>query len=130
MKRLVSAASVAAVLVMTLVGCSDKGHQATRTLSPAGERGRTVARDQGCVACHSPDGGHSVGPTWQGLAGSKVRTADGRSLIADDAYLTRSIERPGADVVAGYADLMPKTYRLTRPQIADLLAYLHDLSSH
>ena len=123
------AAAVAAVLVVTAGGCSNRpDRSSTPTLSVAGERGRAVARDQGCTSCHSADGGRSVGPTWADLAGSTVRTADGRKLTADDAYLTRSIERPGADVVAGYANLMPSTYHLTRAQTADLLAYLHDLS--
>jgi cytochrome c oxidase subunit 2 len=32
---------------------------------------------------------------------------DGRHVIADEAYLTRSMMEPSKDVVDGYADVMP-----------------------
>ena len=47
-----------------------------------------------CTACHSLDGSADAGPTFKGLYGSKRMLADGKTVIADDAYLTESIEKP------------------------------------
>ena len=98
-------------------------------LSAAGERGQTVAREQGCIACHTPNGDKSTGPTWKDLAGSAVTLADGSEVEADDAYLRRAILQSRADVVKGYANVMP-VYdgELSDDELDALLAYLHDLS--
>jgi cytochrome c oxidase subunit 2 len=43
-----------------------------------------------------------TGPSWRGLAGSRVTLSDGRILIANDAYLRRHIVEPNALTVRGY----------------------------
>jgi cytochrome c oxidase subunit 2 len=43
-----------------------------------------------------------TGPSWKGLAGSRVKLSNGRTIIADDAYLTRHIIEPNALTVEGY----------------------------
>ena len=73
-------------------------------------RGRDVAAKNGCLACHTLDGQRHVGPTWSRLFESRVTLADGRSVVADEAYLTRSMMDPNADVVAGFNPVMP-SYR-------------------
>ncbi len=70
-------------------------------------RGRAVAERRQCVACHTLDGQPHIGPTWSRLYGSERVLADGRRVIADDAYLTRSMMEPSRDVVAGYREVMP-----------------------
>lgn len=67
------------------------------------ERGESLVEVRGCLACHSTDGRAGVGPTWQGLAGSTVQLADGTEVVADAAYLKRSILEPDADIVEGYS---------------------------
>jgi hypothetical protein len=42
-----------------------------------------------------------TGPSWKGLAGSQVKLGDGRTVAADDAYLTRHIIEPDALTVKG-----------------------------
>ena len=119
-----------AVAAAVGAGCSSGGSDgAGPKLSPLGEQGQQVASDSGCVACHTSNGGSSTGPTWKGLAGSKV-TVDGKSIVASDAYLKRAITDPHAEVVDGYADIMP-TYagRLSATEVSQLVAYLRDLSS-
>jgi cytochrome c oxidase subunit 2 len=99
------------------------------TASPA-DRGAAVAKDTGCLACHSPSGAKMIGPTWKGLAGEQVKLADGSTVAADDAYLHDSIVDPNKQIVAGYAPgLMPQTYKslLTDQQISDLIAYMKTL---
>jgi cytochrome c oxidase subunit 2 len=116
-----------------LSACGDDGSDGSSSppveLSAAGERGLTVAKEQGCIACHTADGGKSTGPSWEGLAGSEVTLDDGTTVIADDAYLTEAILQSRGQVVEGYANVMP-VYdgEISDAELADLLAYLHDLS--
>lgn len=113
-----------------LAGCSsDKGGSEEVQLSAAGERGKQVAKEQGCISCHTADGSKSTGPTWKGLAGSEVELEDGTTVVADDAYLTQSILAPRTVVVDGYANIMPVYEGEVSPaELADLLAYLQDLA--
>src|SRR5262249_2611351 len=65
------------------------------------ELGRIVASRKQCFACHTLDGQRHVGPSWRGLFMSTVPLADGRSIVADEAYLTRSMMDPAIEVHAG-----------------------------
>lgn len=123
-------AAVALCLGMALSACgSDGGSGPAVQLSAAGERGKTVAREQGCISCHTADGGKSTGPTWEGLAGSTVTLDDGTEVVADDDYLREAILFSRGQVVEGYANVMP-VYdgELTDAEVDDLLAYLNDLA--
>jgi cytochrome c oxidase subunit 2 len=90
--------------------------------------GRRVAERRQCLPCHTLDGQRHIGPTWSKLWGSEVVLADGRHVIADDAYLTRSMMEPSIDVVAGYRDLMP-TFQgtLAEPEVAALVELIRSL---
>jgi cytochrome c oxidase subunit 2 len=92
--------------------------------------GRDVAARRGCLACHTLDGQAYVGPTWAGLYMSRVRLTDGRTVVADTEYLTRSMMDPQADVVAGYRGVMP-TYRgtLEEPEVAALVELIRSLQT-
>jgi cytochrome c1 len=111
-----------------LASCGDDASQEV-TLSEAGERGRAVAEAKGCGSCHSVDGARSMGPTWQGLAGSEVALEGGETVVADAAYLEQAIREPRSQVRAGFENLMPNAYGdLTDAEVADLVAYLTDLA--
>lgn len=94
-------------------------------------RGRSLASEKGCVNCHSTDGSRSVGPTWKGLAGSRVELSDGTTVRADEAYLKESIQQPSAKTVQGFpAGLMESVIKpdsITDRQAADLIAYIKTL---
>ena len=78
---------------------------ATTPTVPAAElaaRGKRLFTSDGCAACHSLSGSAGAGPTLKGLASSSVTLADGSTATADDAYLSRSITEPDAQVVKGY----------------------------
>jgi cytochrome c oxidase subunit 2 len=106
---------------------SDAGPQVQ--LSAAGERGKAVAKEQGCTSCHTPDGKRSIGPTWQGLAGSTQTLDDGTEVVADDDYLRRSILQPKGEIVDGYPSSMPiYDGEVTDAELDALIAYLHDLA--
>lgn len=92
------------------------------------EQGRLVAERRQCLACHTLDGQKHVGPTWARLFGSERVLADGRRVLADEGYLTRSMMDPTADVVAGYGEVMP-SYRgtLTAGEAAALVELIRSL---
>lgn len=90
--------------------------------------GARVAQKRECFACHTTTGQRHIGPTWAGLYDSWVVTSDGRRVIADDAYLTRSMMEPDADVVAGYKPIMPTFFGiLPEPEVAALVEYIRSL---
>ena len=75
------------------------------------KRGVKLARRSGCAACHSLDGSRRPGPTWKGLYGSKRPLANGQEVIADEAYLRRSILEPDAEIAQGFPKgMMPKNF--------------------
>jgi cytochrome c2 len=77
----------------------------TATTPPAGGpavRGQNLFAADGCSGCHSLDGTAGAGPTVKGLAGARVELSDGSSTTADDAYLTKAITDPDAEIVKGY----------------------------
>ena len=84
------------------------GDGAAVELSAAGQRGEDVYRTSGCAGCHGSSGEGAVGPPLVGLYGSDVELEDGTTVVADDAYLTRAITEPSAEVVADARVPMPK----------------------
>ena len=99
------------VLLATSGVCIAGGCGNTSMSTPAGvsntggplvARGRTLDQADGCVGCHSLDGTRLTGPSWKGLADSRVELSNGKTVIASDAYLTRHIVEPNALTVQGY----------------------------
>jgi cytochrome c oxidase subunit II len=99
---------------------------------PAGSnlirQGERVAAEQGCLKCHTVDGARHIGPTWLDLYGKEEKLASGKTVVADEAYLTRSMMDPGAEIAAGYQDVMP-TYqgKLSPPEAAAVVEYMKSL---
>ena len=66
-------------------------------------------------------------PDLAGIYGRVVHLTDGRTLVADEAYLRDSILLPKRDVVAGYAPLMPSFQgQLDESELAALITYLKE----
>ena len=91
-------------------------------------QGREVAVRRACVACHSVGTQVGTGPSWAGLYGSYVDLRGGGRVLADEAYLTRSMMEPNADIVSGYQAVMP-TYAgtLEAAEVAALVEYIESL---
>jgi cytochrome c oxidase subunit 2 len=92
------------------------------------DQGREVASRRGCFNCHTLDGQPHIGPSFAGLYRSPVALTDGRVLQADEAYLTRSMMDPQAEIVAGFQPVMP-TYRgaLSQPEVAALVEFIKSI---
>ena len=71
-------------------------------VAAAGKGGQGLYASLGCQSCHTLDGSKSSGPSFKGLAGSKVQLTNGQTVTADDAYLLESILDPDKQIVQGY----------------------------
>ena len=78
----------------------------------------------GCAGCHAP-GSAVHAPGLAGVYGRAVHLADGRTVRADEAYLSDSILQPKRDVVAGYEPIMPSFQGVVdEDDLQKLTAYL------
>jgi cytochrome c oxidase subunit 2 len=75
---------------------------------PLVARGRTLAQERGCTACHSVDGSAGVGPTWKNLYGKNESLDDGSTVKVDDAFLRDFIKNPTARSIKGFPPVMPQ----------------------
>ncbi len=92
--------------------------------------GVRVAERAGCFKCHSIDGSAHIGPTWLGLYHRTEVMTDGRRIYVDEAYLTKSMMDPMADIVAGFEPVMPTFQgKLDAPETAALVELIKSLQS-
>jgi cytochrome c oxidase subunit 2 len=80
------------------------------------------------MKCHTVDGTRHIGPTWTDLYMRDERLANGKRVVADESYLTRSMMDPGGELVAGFPNVMP-TYqgKLTPPEVAAIVEFIKSL---
>jgi len=93
------------------------------------EQGQRLFEQMGCATCHQLDQQGRC-PNLRGVYGSRIQFTDGRTALADDAYIRESILNPNARVVAGYKpDVMP-TYQgqLSEEQLLQLVVYIKSLA--
>jgi len=107
---------------------SSGGGVRTESLAQAGER---LFQQLACHTCHREDG-QGRGPSLRGLFGRPVQLADGRTVVADEAYLRESILNPNAKIVAGFpspSDMPTYQGQITEEQLLQLVAYLKSLGA-
>jgi len=68
--------------------------------------GEALFAKHGCVTCHNGDDA-SRGPDLAGKYGTKETLNSGEIIVIDDEYIRESIMNPQAQLVAGFAPLMP-----------------------
>jgi cytochrome c oxidase subunit 2 len=100
---------------------------------PGWEAGLEVLRKNGCNVCHSSDGSRLVGPSYLGLYGKSTVVITGgaeREVMADSAYIRRSIYTPDADVVKGYNRGLMLSYEglVTEEEVGFIIEYLKHLN--
>ncbi len=141
--RLGAASAVTMVMAFTAVSCGDDadvaesgavaGTDSSADGLASGDGvgdpaiGEQLSRSRGCAGCHGQNFGGGAGPEWTGLAGSEVTLADGSTVVADTAYLTRAIADPSAELVADYTLRMPAN-NLSDAEIADIVAFIETLA--
>lgn len=124
-RLLLGLAVPAAVAGALLAACGGTPPEDT-SLSPEAKAGLEVAMKAGCQSCHGANFTGGVAPTWKGLFGKTVELDDGRKVVAGEAYLTRAIEDPTSEQVAGYKLQMPRNV-LTDAEVAQIVAYIKEL---
>lgn len=118
-------AAVAISIVWLATACGDDASTAVN-LSPAAAEGQRLYNVSGCAGCHGRSGQGGVGPTLVGIAGTERPLVDGRTVIADEAYLIRAIMDPNAEIVAGYSLRMPSN-RLSESEVLSVIAFITSL---
>ena len=104
--------------------------QATRPEAAALAPALSIMNQKFCSTCHSIDGTALIGPSFKGMYG-KVQTVldpkgKPREVTVDDAYLTRAISDPAAEVLKGYPPSMPMI-PMTADETAQIVAYIKTL---
>jgi len=100
-----------------------------RSLTSAVSSGEQLFRDLSCNTCHTASS-TGRGPALEGLYGSTVALADGRRVVADDAYLRESIMNSQAKVVEGYQPIMPAFQGMVNEEnLLQLVAYIKSLKA-
>lgn len=87
-----------------------------------------LMEDHGCLECHSIDASKGERIPLKGIFGKKrfVLNRDGSEteVVADEAYLRRSLLEPGAQVLKGQADSMEPVEDLTEEQLKMIIDFL------
>ena len=103
------------------------GSAAGAAAAAAGPSGEQLFKDYACITCHLADGS-GRGPSLVNLAGSTVHLVDGRTVVADDAYLRESMLNSQAKVVQGFTPIMPVFQgMLSEEQVLSLIAYIKSM---
>jgi cytochrome c oxidase subunit 2 len=94
------------------------------SLATSGER---LFQQLGCATCHRPDGS-GRGPVLIGLFGQQVRLQNGKTVVADEAYMRESVLNPTAKIVAGFEPIMPPFQgQISEAGLLQLIAYIRSL---
>jgi cytochrome c oxidase subunit 2 len=101
------------------------GGGSSGTMAQQGER---LFEQMGCSTCHLLDRQGRC-PIMRGVYGSHVQLADGKTVVADDAYIRESILNPNAKIVAGFKpDVMPSFQgQISEEGILQLVVYIKSL---
>ena len=127
-RRLVPALILVAV-PLSVGACTDDAPAVK--LSAEGTKGKAIAARLSCANCHSANGDELTGPSWKGLYGARITLTGGKKITVDDAYLRRSVREPNAQRRSDATGQMP-TFdedRLTDAELAEVIAYIKDLSA-
>lgn len=92
------------------------------------QQGEALFRKYGCSGCHSSK---SVvhAPPLEGVYGSLVHLDGGGAVLADERYIRDSILLPHAQIVAGYAPVMPSfAGQIGEDDLVKLIAYIQSLA--
>ncbi len=101
------------------------------TAQPEGDdlahKGAALFVSRGCSGCHAPSS-RVHAPKLAGIYGRSVQLSDGRTIVADNAYIRDSILQPKRNIVAGYEPIMPSySGLLDDGEIQSLIAYIRVL---
>lgn len=88
----------------------DKWYQSAGPQTAA-QKGMSLFQSKGCLGCHTTDGTKKIGPTFKGLFGTKemvITAGKEHEVVVDENFIRKAVLQPGADLVKGYPNIMPK----------------------
>lgn len=93
------------------------------------EQGQNLFQQFGCSTCHLLDQQGRC-PNLRGLYNKPVQLSDGRTVIADDAYIRESILDPNAKIVAGFEPNVMPVFKgqVTEENVIQLIGFIKSLS--
>jgi cytochrome c oxidase subunit II len=93
------------------------------------EQGEKLFQQYGCVTCHVTNSQGRC-PSLLNVFGKPVVLDDGRTVLADEAYVRESILNPNAKIVKGYQpNIMPVFEgQIGEDGLLQLIAYIKSLS--
>lgn len=93
------------------------------------ELGQKLFEQYGCVTCHVLDQQGRC-PSLRNVFGHSVQLEDGRTVLADEAYIRESILNPNAKIVKGYKhDIMPVFMgQINEEGLLQLIVYIKSLA--
>ncbi|HXS40616.1 MAG TPA: cytochrome c oxidase subunit II [Stellaceae bacterium] len=93
------------------------------------QQGEALFRRYGCSGCHSARSTIHA-PLLEGVYGSYVHLADGRTVFADERYIRDCILLPASQRVAGYPPVMPSfTGQIPEDGLMKLIAYVQSIGA-
>jgi len=97
--------------------------------SSMAEMGEKLFEQYGCITCHVTEQ-QSRAPSLRNVYGHPVQLADGRTVLADEAFIRESILNPNAKVVKGYKpNVMPVFQgQIGEEGLLQLMVYIKSLS--
>lgn len=91
-----------------------------------------LLHDKGCITCHSLDGSTKEAPSFKSIHGRETVVTiggDEKTITIDENYLRRSIIDPYAEIVKGFAAIMPEQKRLLKEEeITEIIGILKALN--
>jgi cytochrome c oxidase subunit 2 len=112
----------------TVVASQDSPPAGSDPITTLSDQGRRLASEYGCLKCHTVDGTRHIGPTFLDLYRKSEKLQDGRTVVADEAYLTESMMDPAGKLVAGFQNVMPTFQgRIPGPEIAAIVEFIKTL---
>ncbi len=89
--------------------------------------GRKLFMKYRCLSCHSADA-QARAPSLENLFGGRVYLTNGQTAFADEQYLHDSILHAGAQIVAGYQEIMPTfAGQISEEEVVRLIAFIQSL---
>jgi cytochrome c oxidase subunit 2 len=96
-------------------------------VTPSAPKASQLLEVNGCTGCHSNDGSEEIAPTFKGIGQREVTIErDGKeiTLQVDAEYLRRALLEPDADMVKGFAPMMPAADYLSTEEIDAIIKHL------
>ncbi len=92
--------------------------------------GEKMFQQMGCSTCHLQET-QGRGPNLRGIYGSRVLLDDGKTALADSAYIRESILNPNAKIAYGFRqDVMPSFQgQLDEESVLKLIVYVKSLAA-